>query len=147
VPAVSRLLRRAGGSADPAAVRDAVVEEAGAFFGADAVIVVALEDEERRARVVGAEEKHAVADLPALAALVATRARRAPAAAATRQALAPEATSAELLRLGGEVLVLTGGPAADGPLGELFASAAATVLEAARTAAAHQAHMERQLAL
>lgn len=67
VTAVSRLLRRAGGSTDPEAVRAVVVEEAQACFGADAAVLVALEDADRRARPIGAEGKHAVAELPALA--------------------------------------------------------------------------------
>ena len=82
VPAVSRLLRRAGGSIDPVAVRRAVVEEAAKFFGAEAVIAVALEDQERRARVDGADETYALSDLPALAELVASCGRRTPADAA-----------------------------------------------------------------
>ena len=138
VLAVSRLLRGAGGSTDPAAVREAVLEEARRFLGADAAVLVALEDADRRARLYGSDERHEVASLPALAELIATRAHRAPADAATLAALAPGAAQGQLVAVGGEVMLLTGAPDTDGPLAELFASAAATVLDAARTASAHQ---------
>ena len=153
--AVSRLLAPAGGSADPAAVRTKVTEEALEFFDARVVVLVALEDSERRARAVahaGAGalngEPHDVSKLPSLAEMVAARPRRIAADPATATALAGDGDApAELLSVGTDVLLLVGARAATEPVDELFAAAAASALGAARTAMAHEAHMERQLSL
>ncbi len=153
--AVSRLLAPAGGSADPAAVRTSVTEEALQFFEARVVVLVALEDSERRARAVahagaGAPtgEPHDVSTLPSLAEMVAARPLRIAADPETANALAGDGDApAELLSVGTDVLLLVGARAATEPVDELFAAAAASALGAARTAMAHEAHMKRQLAL
>ena len=95
-----------------------------------------------RARVT---RSHDVAALPALGELVASRGKTAPADPATLAALSPDAATGLLLGLGGEVLLLTGAQAPEHA--ELFLTAATSTLGAARTAAAHRAHMERQMAL
>ena len=166
VSAVSRLLASAGGSADAAAVQAAVVAEAARFFGVPAVLLLELEDADRRVRAVagvGAEPKphelHDVSGLPSLAELVASRAPRlavtAEAALTITRALASGAPAEEgqLVALDGNVLLLIGTPpppgCLDGPasLGAVFVQAASAALDRVRTAAVHAEHRTRQTAL
>jgi len=165
VLAVSRLLAPAGGSADPESVRKAVVREAAQFFRVPAVLLLALEDSDRRARVIAStgggavhDAVHEVGLLPALGELVAGRLARLALteedAGALVALLAPGAPAGagQLVAVGTDVLLLTGGaPCAyfrgDGALGEVFVNAASAALGAVRMVAVHEEHMARQLAL
>jgi diguanylate cyclase (GGDEF)-like protein len=166
VVAVSRVLSAAEGAAGPAAVRDSVVAEAADFFGVPRALLLALEDSDRRARVVADSEAggsvqddlHDVRALPALAELVAGRLQRLALtpddARALTETLTPDApaTAGHLVAVGADVLLLTcAAPCAcfggDEALGEVFVKAAAAALSAVRTVATHEAHMARQLAL
>ena len=167
VRAVSRLLAPAGGGADPASVRAAVVGEAASFFGVPHALLLALEDSDRRARVLAStlengaalqDDVHEVRSLPALEELVAGRLPRLSLttddAAALTRVLAPAAPAGagQLVAVGADILLLTGAEprACFGgaeALGEVFVNAAAASLGTVRTKAAHEAHMARQLAL
>ena len=166
VVALSRLLTPAGGSADAAAVKTAVLECALDFFGVPAALLLRLEDSDRRVRVLAAagtpappDHPHEVADVPAVAEVVGGR-RLARLALTFDQAdalaakLAPEARpeAGELIAVGGDVVALLRTPttreAAPGdPLRELFVNTAAAALARIRTSAVHAATMGRQLAL
>src|SRR5215217_6276193 len=119
--AVSRLLAPAGGSADAADVREAVVEEAARFFGVPSVLLLELAESDRRVRVAASTgaggpvaDLHNIAALPALEDFVAGRLAcgnlDADGAAALCAALAPEAQTGAglLIAVGADVLVLTG---------------------------------------
>jgi diguanylate cyclase (GGDEF)-like protein len=162
VLAVSRLLAPAGGSADARTARRTVAAEAVAFFGATAALLIALEDADRRCRVVAAagataapDAVHEVAGLHGLDELIAGRLPRlslGPVEAgllAARIAPGAPAGPAELVVAGPEILLVIGATpsGADPALAEVFVNAAAAALEGRRRAEQHRAHMTRQLAL
>src|SRR5690349_703149 len=150
VLAVSRLLSP-GAPADPARVQAAVAEHAARFFGAQAALLIGLEDADRTARVVVAHgatptaERHDTADLAALEDFVASRAPRAHVDATVLAPLAPELTQhpdALLVAIGPDVLVLAGPEPTDhGALVEVFVNTSAAALERVRTAALHEVSM------
>ena len=163
--AVSRLLAPAGGSADPADVRAAVVQEATRYFGVPSALLLELAESDRRVRVIASSGAgtpdaglHDIAALPSLEDFVAGRLARAAldpdAAAALTGALAPGAPAGagQLIAVGADVLLLAGASpcacfAGDDSLGEVFVNAAAAALDRIRTAVTHEVRMSRQLAL
>jgi diguanylate cyclase (GGDEF)-like protein len=146
VLAVSRMLAPAGGPPDLAAARRVVVREARRFFRAPGTLLIEIDDQERRATVIGddgAPDRDGtltLEEIPALARLVDDGLER---IGADGQ-LGP----AELIALGGEAALLVPGPPIEpDALTGVFVNAAAAVLRQSRSAVAQTERLERQLAL